>query len=92
MGLIQVQVNVEQNTLQVGQAFIQFAAAVKAAIKAGNPLSEGIAIGTAALTNIVPILSQLNQVPVDATSDPVAEAMTSAVLGQQLYTALTGKS
>jgi hypothetical protein len=81
-------VNVLTNSFTVGAAFVKFAADFKAAVKAGTPLTEAIAIAGAALTDIVPILPLLPSVETDAQADPVDEVSTALVLGVQLYQAL----
>jgi hypothetical protein len=81
-------VKVNDASYQVGMAFAKFVADAKVAIKSGKPLSEAVALASAVLQDVVPVLSEIPQVAVDAKADPMSEAETALQIGKAVYAAI----
>jgi hypothetical protein len=88
MATQQVTVNVETNTYSAGLALAKFASDVKAAVAKGGSIGEAIAIGTSALSNLVPQLTNISAIQAEVTADPANEVTTVLLIGQAIYNAL----
>ncbi len=84
----QIQVSVEDEVYNAGVALAQFVADVKAALVKGGTVNEAIAIGSSALNNLVPQLSNVAAIQADVLTDPADSITTALLVGQKIYIAI----
>lgn len=87
MALQQIQVSVDQNQYQVALGVVKFVKDLKAALSGGNNLTVAIAIASAALTDLAPVLPQLAPAQGEVAFDQ-NEIVTAGVVGGLLLQAL----
>jgi hypothetical protein len=88
MSKIATQIMVEPNTLAVGMGVAKLVSDVKAALKSGKPVEEAVAIASALLTDLVPVIGNISQISVELADDKLAFqgsiAMTSLAIEQAI--------
>lgn len=85
-----VVLDVEQNTRAAGKAVVKFVADCKAALKLGSPLPEALAVASAALSDLLPILAAVPTAIAEAKENTVAEVDTVFLFGRDLLKAVQG--
>lgn len=82
MSIVQQSVSVEQATYQAGLLLAKFASDVKTALKSSSSAAEIIAIATAAVTDLSPILASIPAIKSEATESLDAEINTAFLVGK----------
>lgn len=88
MGAVTQAVSVEPATYAAGLRIATFVGDVKAAVKSGSVVSEIIGIATAAIGDLVPLLSEIPTLKLEASDDLFAELNTLALTGVAIAKAL----
>lgn len=83
-----VSVTVNTVSYQVGMGVAKYVKDLKAALKAGNPVADAIAVASATITDIAPLISQLPEVAIEAVASPANEAATAFVVGEAIVAAV----
>lgn len=88
MATATIQVVVETSTYDVGASLAQFVSDVKAAVKNGGTVATAIAVGTAALADLVPQLTNISAAVGEAKADPSDEITTALLVGARIVNAI----
>lgn len=91
MSVVNVPVAVEQNTYAFAQALAKFGVDLLAAVKANSGvIPEVIAIGTAAVADLLPVVTAAIQIPAELKEDKAAFAKAWELAGTDFVKAVLG--
>lgn len=80
---------VEANTRAAGKALAAFVVEFKAALKLGNTFAEALAVTSALLKDVAPLLALVPAIEGEFADDPYAQVITIAACGVDIAKAVT---